>query len=256
MRMTSAEFVKRIKALVGYKTLYVNGAWGWPMTAANKARAISRNSYNAISYRAQQIKAASPDTFGFDCVCMIKGILWGWSGDMYAQYGGAGYATNDVPDINADQMIKQCKRSTDWGAIVEGAVVWLQGHIGVYVGNGLVVEATPIWKDGVQVTALNIPKAGFNHRRWTCWGLLPYIDYTGGDEEDDDMLTYDQFKAYMDRYTKELAERPADAYAEEALAWAKDEGILIGDELGNQRPQSAIKRQDVALMLYRADKAK
>lgn len=252
--MTSDDFVRRIKALLAYKTLYVNGAWGWPLNGPNKKRAIAKNAYNATTARSSKINAATADTFGFDCVCMIKGILWGWNGDVYAQYGGAGYSCNGVPDDNADQMIGMCETSTDWSAIREGAVVWLKGHIGVYVGHGLVIEATPIWEDGVQVTALNTPKQGYHTRVWTKWGLLPWVDYT--DKEDDSTMSYETFKAYMDRYNRELAAQPADPYAHEALEWAKVNGIMLGDEQGNQRPQSVVKREDAVLMLYRADQLK
>lgn len=249
--MTSNEFVSKIYELLNYKTLYVNGAWGWPMSQVNKERAISRNAYNAQTARSRKIKAASSDTFGFDCVCMIKGVLWGWSGDVSKSYGGAGYNINGVPDINADQMIKVCQVFNDWTKIVPGAVVWKTGHIGVYVGGGLVVEATPIWKDGVQLTALNAPKPGYNYRTWTKWGLLPYIEYIEEDE-----MTYEDFKAFMERYEKELASKPASGYAKDAISWARSSGLMVGDAAGNIMPQSPIKRQDLVLMLYRQEQNK
>ena len=58
--------------------------------------------------------------------------------------------------------------------------MWLSGHIGIYIGDGLVVECSPKWENGVQITALaNLgTKAGYNARKWTKWGKLPYIDYT------------------------------------------------------------------------------
>lgn len=127
------------------------------------------------------INAASADTFGFDCVCLIKGILWGWNGDASKIYGGAGYVVNGVPDLGADQMIRVCSEvSTDFSRIVPGAAVWLSGHIGIYVGDGLVVECSPKWENCVQITALaNLgEKPGYNARKWTKWGKLPYIDYT------------------------------------------------------------------------------
>ena len=54
------------------------------------------------------IMNASSDTFGFDCVCLVKGVLWGWNGDLSATYGGAKYTSNNVPDISADSMMKVC----------------------------------------------------------------------------------------------------------------------------------------------------
>jgi len=93
------------------------------------------------------IMAATPDTFGFDCVNLIKSVLWGWTGDKTKSYGGAKYATNGVPDEGADTMIKRCKDATasGWDKVDPGEVVWTTGHIGVYIGNGLAVECSPRW---------------------------------------------------------------------------------------------------------------
>ena len=86
--MTNNEFVKNAKDIANnYKTLYVLGCFGSPMNATNKKRYTSNYSYNKS--RASIINAASSDTFGFDCVCLIKGILWGWNGNANKTYGGA-----------------------------------------------------------------------------------------------------------------------------------------------------------------------
>jgi hypothetical protein len=163
-----------------YKTLYIMGCFGAPMTAKNKARYTKNHSYNKQAFRAKEINEASADTFGFDCVCLIKGLLWGWNGDTSNTYGGASYLSCDVPDIGADSMIKRCKDvSFDFSNIQVGEAVWMPGHIGVYVGDGLAVECTPIWKDGVQITAVaNIGrKEGYNAREWEKHGKLPYVTY-------------------------------------------------------------------------------
>lgn len=166
-----------------YKTLYVMGCFGAPMTAANKKRYTKNNPYNTAADRTRMINAASADTFGFDCVCLIKGLLWGWSGDASKSYGGAGYGVNDVPDIGADTMITKCSSvSTDFSKIEVGEAVWCKGHIGIYIGGGLAVECTPKWKNCVQVTACNCTKSGYNRRNWTKHGKLPYVTYTGQSE--------------------------------------------------------------------------
>ena len=126
-----------------YKTLYVMGCFGAPMTAANKKRYTKNNPYNTAADRVRMINAASADTFGFDCVCLIKGILWGWTGDKSKTYGGASYASNGVPDIGADTMIGKCQSVStgNWGNMTPGEALWVPGHIGVYIGGGYVVEA-------------------------------------------------------------------------------------------------------------------
>ena len=177
--MTASEFIKKLKDVAtNYKTLYVMGCFGAPMTASNKTRYINHHSYNAQASRVKYINAATADTFGFDCVNLIKGILWGWNGDKNKIYGGAKYKVNGVPDTSADGMIRLCNNvSTDFSNVQPGEAVWTNGHIGVYIGDGLAVECTPAWKNCVQITACNNPKSGYNTRKWKKHGKLPYIQY-------------------------------------------------------------------------------
>ena len=177
--MKASDFVAKLKDIAtNYKTLYVMGCFGAPMTTANKKRYIDHHPYNKQPARVKLINTASADTFGFDCVCLIKGVLWGWSGDKSKIYGGAKYATNGVPDVDANAMINLCSEvSTDFSNVEVGEAVWTNGHIGVYIGNGLAVECTPAWKNRVQITACNCSKPGYNTRKWKKHGKLPYIDY-------------------------------------------------------------------------------
>lgn len=178
--MKASEFVEKLKDVAeNYDTLYVMGCFGAPMTNSNKTRYCDNHKYNRNPAHTKLIQAASADTFGFDCVCLIKGILWGWSGDKSKTYGGAKYATNNVPDIGADRMITVCSDiSTDFSDIEIGEAVWTKGHIGVYIGDGLAVECTPRWENKVQITACNCTKSGYNTRKWTKHGKLPYIEYS------------------------------------------------------------------------------
>ena len=182
---------KCIDIAKNYKTLYILGGIGFPLTAAMKKRCISQYWYNET--RKNMINAASADTFGFDCVGLIKAILWGWDGNLNATYGGAKYASNGVPDIGADSIIKACKSvSTNFTTIEIGEVVWMSGHIGVYIGNGLAVECSPAWANKVQITAVgNIgTKKGYYTRVWKNHGKLPYIYYyTKGDINFDGKVT-------------------------------------------------------------------
>lgn len=108
-----------------------------------------------------------------DCSGFIKGILWGFP--LKGKY-----ASNGVPDINADTMIKRCKDvSTNFNNIEVGEVVWVKGHIGIYIGDGVVLESTSKWASKLQKTALLNQKAikGLNGRAWAKHGKLPYLSY-------------------------------------------------------------------------------
>jgi hypothetical protein len=170
-----------------HKTIYVMGCFGAPMTEVNKTRYINHHSYNRRTNRKPMIQAATADTFGFDCVNLIKGILWGWNGDKNAIYGGATYKVNGVPDVSADGMIAECYSvTTDFGKIEIGEVLWTPGHVGVYVGNGLAVECSPAFLNRVQYTAVgNIGKrVGYNTRTWVKHGKMPWVTYEGAKKQE------------------------------------------------------------------------
>ena len=169
-----------LMAVKNFITIYVLGAFGWPMTSANKQRAINSYSFNRKDARKAKILAAVATNFGFDCICFIKALLWGWTGDASKEYGGAKYQSNGVPDIGEEAMLKACKDvSADFSNIMPGEYLWTDGHCGIYVGNGKAVECTYKWDDGVQETYVyNITgDNGKKGRYWKKHGKLPYIVY-------------------------------------------------------------------------------
>lgn len=184
--MTGQEFAERARSAAAASTLYVNGCFGAPLTASAKKRYTANNKYNQRPERAAKIYAATSNTFGFDCCGLVKAILWGWCADLSKVYGGAVYKANGVPDTNEDGLLQLCTMtSADFRStkLVPGAYLYTPGHCGIYLGTGLAAEATPLWADGVQITAVGNIQAqqGYNTRSWSSWGLLPWIDYSAPD---------------------------------------------------------------------------
>lgn len=180
--MRAQELVNKVVDIANnYKTLYVYACFGSPMNDTNKQRYTNNCDYNRQASRRNKILNASYDTFGFDCVNLIKGILWGWNGNVNATYGGAVYNSNGCPDTNANGMFwDYCHdQSSDFSNVIPGEFVWMEGHIGVAITDKLAVECTPIWKDGVQITAMNCDVPGYNRRNWTSHGKSNLIDYSG-----------------------------------------------------------------------------
>lgn len=100
-----------------------------------------------------------------DCSGLIKGILWGFPSN-------GKYGSNGVPDMNANTIIKNCTDvSTNFNDITIGEFVHMDGHCGIYVGDGKVVESSPKWENGIQITKLS-------QRKWTSHGKLPWVEYT------------------------------------------------------------------------------
>ena len=101
-----------------------------------------------------------------DCVGLIKGYGW-----LDAETEEIVYNTNGMPDITANEMYHSATVSGPIDTIPEtpGLAVWHDGHIGVYIGNGEVVEAMG--------TRYGVVKTKLEGARWTHWLKIPYISY-------------------------------------------------------------------------------
>ena len=80
------------------------------------------------------------------------------------------------------------------------------------------------------------------------WAYKDYPALTGGKTEDDD-LTYEEWKAYMERYETELANQPVSTWANDAVNYVKSHGIMNGDTNGKFRPRSHITREETAAII-------
>ena len=78
--MTSDEFVLKVKDIAqNRKTLYVLGCIGAPLNEKTFDRYTSNYPLNSTAKRKAMIADAvkKGGYFGFDCVCLIKSVLWG-----------------------------------------------------------------------------------------------------------------------------------------------------------------------------------
>ena len=183
MLLKSSEFISKLYDIATTKdTVYAWGMFGSKITESSvNGKAKQYPSWYTV-YRLKTVFSPLYDNnstvWGFDCIGLIKGVLWGWND------GGAVYASNGVPDISADAAIEKCSEvSTDFNNIAVGEYLWMKGHCGIYIGNGLAVESSPKWKNGVQVTACNCSKKGYNSRYWSKHGKLPYVEYSSEAKE-------------------------------------------------------------------------
>ena len=187
--MTNVELVKKAKDVVAnYKTVYANGMFGQPITESIIVQKTRQLPKWYTTKRQQELRALiGQGYFGFDCICLIKGVLWGWKGDLNQVNGGAVYKSNGVPDITEYGMLQQCSDVSENFAKIEiGEYLWIKGHCGIYIGEGLAIECTSKWENGVQITAVHniAEKQGYNGRTWKKHGKLPYIEYIVETEEE------------------------------------------------------------------------
>lgn len=222
--MKSQELIDKLLSIEKkYKTLYVLGAVGAPLNESTAKRYKLWYSYNARLDRAKMIDDAVKDgnVFGFDCVCLIKAVAWGWSGNKNHNYGGCKIDYNIVKDLGTEQMRDICiDLSDDFRNIIPGEYLWMDGHCGVYIGDGLAIECTPKWDNCVQVTAVgNIgTKDVYNTRTWKKHGKLPFVDYNVDDniqkpneeKNDDELNKTDIIKDEIIEKTDDIPEKTYD----------------------------------------------
>ena len=171
--MTNKEFVNKLLDIrKNYITAYAKGTFG--QKATNSFIDAKQQQYPSwyTKARVSYLKSLPDDARLFDCCGLIKGVLWGFPNLVYT--------SNGVPEMDDSGVWKACnEQSKDFSNIQEGEILWIKGHVGVYIGNGKAIECTNQWSDNVQITAvLNIGKiTGLNGRKWTAHGKLKYIDY-------------------------------------------------------------------------------
>ncbi len=85
-------------------------------------------------------------------------------------------------------------------------------------------------------------------------GWQRFVNLIKKEMEDEEMLSYEQWKEYQERYEKEQAAKAVSKWAEPAVTYCKEHGLMSGDKEGAFRPQSTITRQEaaqVAMNLHR-----
>jgi len=105
-----------------------------------------------------------------DCVGLIKGYGW-YNPDS----GEIEVGTNGMADVTANGMFDDATTKGTIDTIPEtpGLAVWQDGHIGIYIGNGEVIEAMGTEQGVVKTT---LPSG------WTHWLEIPYISYATQEE--------------------------------------------------------------------------
>lgn len=101
-----------------------------------------------------------------DCIGLIKGYAW-----FNCDTGQIEYRSNGVTDMGSDPMLDMAteKGTIDTMPDIPGIAVWMDGHIGIYVGGGQTIHAAN--------TELGVIMTPLEKSSWTHWLKIPYISY-------------------------------------------------------------------------------
>lgn len=107
-----------------------------------------------------------------DCVGLIKGYLWCDTPSSIPIY-------NPSQDVAVSGLYLACKKHGNIGTLPEepGVCVFQanMGHVGVYIGNGKVIEA--------QGHARGVIETQLKNGNWALWGKPRWITYTSQDSQ-------------------------------------------------------------------------
>lgn len=149
---------------------YIYGAYGQDVTLSflkkQQAIFIADSSANLTNTEIEFIFGTYSGKPSFDCIGLIKGYEW-----LNEDTGFIRYASNGFPDVGANGMERAAtvKGTIDSLPEIPGLAVWMDGHIGVYIGDGAVIEA--------KGNRYGVVQSALSESAWTHWLQLPGITY-------------------------------------------------------------------------------
>ena len=122
----------------------------------------------------------SDGTRQFDCCGLFKCFMWHDYSTQNSKYYG-----KTQKDLSCEGLLAEAKEKGDITTIPEipGVLVYMKGHMGIYVGNGKVIESTAAKYDGkkgrIYKTYFKGDGKGCDGKRatWTKWFKSPNLTY-------------------------------------------------------------------------------
>lgn len=165
---TNKGLVEFVKGLLNMNTIYVLGAFGQEFTQSFLDQKCAQLEWNEQqrSFLSQYVNKSQK---AYDCSGMIKAYLWDNKPSNYVA----------AEDENNDHMLDRASVKGPISTMPEvpGILVFMPGHVGVYIGNGQVIECTP----NIPLGGWGVIQTSLKGRGWTHWAEYSRISY--GDKE-------------------------------------------------------------------------
>lgn len=245
MKLTNKCLVAHCKLLLTMLTVYVYGTYGKILTTdIAESKAKQYPSQNTQSRLSGYLKLVGNKYYALDCVGLIKAYLWGGIDNIK-------YVSSTDKSANGMYLAASKKGNIDYKTYkhgvpeVQGLAVQMNGHIGVYIGNGKVIESTPNTKYAKQSHKLGgVCETKVTDRKWEHWLYIPYIEYIVNPyEEPTRTIYYDTSKKKVVctgedvKYVQYVIGADCDGRfgpaSDKALrAWQKQNGLTVDGRFG------------------------
>ena len=164
--LTNTELVSHVKMALNNKWGYVWGTFGMVFTEQLFQEKLTQYPEGVGKYK-EFIRQSWLGRRTADCIGLIKSYMW-WDGNN-PEY-------NAMHDVGADGMFAEAKERGTIDAMpirdIPGLCLYKDGHVGVYIGNGQVIES-----HGTMYGVIQTPLKGNGATDWTHWFKCPYIEY-------------------------------------------------------------------------------
>ena len=165
--LTNIGLVEHSKKALAEKWGYVWGTFGQVLTPELLKEKMTQYPYQ-VGEHVDLIKGKWLHRRTADCIGLIKSYLW-WTpnGPIYTP----------ATDVSADGMFELASEKGTINSFpvkddMIGLCLWKKGHIGVYIGDGQVIEANSTSRGVIQT-----PLQGVGATSWTHWIKCPYVSY-------------------------------------------------------------------------------
>lgn len=180
-KFTNMHFVEFCKKFIGMPYWYATCMYPCTKTVLNSKTKNYPNHYTSDRMSRYNADIAEHKICA-DCVGLMKGYAWTNGGENVIESIGKEkplftnkYKSNNMPDKSANGMFSYAKsKGLDWGSIdslpeIPGLGLHMDGHVGVYIGNGEVIE-----ERGFNYGCV---KTKIKNRKWLHWFKIPTIIY-------------------------------------------------------------------------------
>jgi hypothetical protein len=134
----------------------------------------------------------------FDCWNLGKAIIWS-RGAIVNNYTVGKYAAMDTScglgDWGGYEIITQAPNcSSNFSNLVPGEWLYMENHVGYYVGDGQVIECTAGWNVWA-ITVSQIDSRGNRSRNgvpngsWKLRGMVPWLDYNSSNDKEPPVIS-------------------------------------------------------------------
>lgn len=163
---TNKQFVEYLKKQLDKKTVYMWGDFMRPVTNSTIDQKVKQYPSYYSKDRINYLKSlVGKGYYGSDCSGLIKSFFMSDGGTKSVTYNSKYDNTNNTGTHDIKTLPE-----------VAGIYVYMTGHVGVYIGNGEVIECTSNVSLSKK-TYGGVCKTKLNQRKWTKWGYSKYLNY-------------------------------------------------------------------------------